>query len=115
MKNYNGITDEEAEASVDYLRDTAIAAARAKAERVYVAEYRKVIKAQIMCEHDKLTAVVQERNAYADPRYEAHLKAVRDAVETDERHGFLREAATAKIDAWRTQNASNRGAWKATA
>ena len=40
-------------------------------------EYRKVIKAQLMKEHGDKSAVLQEREAYADPRYIAHLGAIK--------------------------------------
>lgn len=108
IANRTFITDDEVDRALDYMRDNADEAARAKAERAYVTEYRKVLKAQIMKEHDKLSAVLQEREAYADPRYLEHLAAIRDAVFNDERMGFLREAAKTKVDAWQTQSANER-------
>ena len=68
------ITDEEIDRALDFLRDNAEAAAKARAERIYVEEYRKTVKAQIMKEHDTKSAVIQEREAYADPRYATHLR-----------------------------------------
>ena len=108
MSNRTFISDEEVDRALDYLRDNADAAAKARAERVYVEEYRKVIKAQLMQEHGMQSAVVQERNAYADPRYANHLLAIKEAVVADEKHRFLLEAARAKCDAWRTQCATER-------
>jgi hypothetical protein len=106
--NRSFITDEEIDKALDYLRDNARDAAQAKANRVYVEEYRKVIKAKLMKEHEKLSAVLQEREAYSDPRYTQHLLAIKEAVEIDEGHRFLRSAADAKIDAWRTQSSNTR-------
>lgn len=102
------ITDEEIDRALDFLRDNAEAAAKARAERIYVEEYRKTVKAQIMKEHDTKSAVIQEREAYADPRYAVHLDAIREAVFHDEKCRFLLSAAEAKIEAWRTQSSNER-------
>jgi len=104
----NFIADEQVEGALDYLRDNATQAAKAKAERVYIEEYRKSLKAMIMLEHSELPLGAQERNAYADPRYIAHLEALKAAVEVDERQKHLRTAAEAKIEAWRSQSANER-------
>ena len=102
------ISDEEIDKALDYLRDNARDAAQAKANRIYVEEYRKVVKAQLMKEHGSMSAVLQEREAYSDPRYVVHLEAIKQAVEIDEGHRFLRAAADAKIEAWRTQSSNSR-------
>jgi hypothetical protein len=108
MSNRSFITDDEIDKALDYLRDNARDAAQAKANRVYVEEFRKVLKAQLMKEHGALSAVLQEREAYSDPRYVQHLEAIREAVLEDEGHRFLRGAAEAKIEAWRTQSSNTR-------
>lgn len=101
------IQDEDIEKAVEYLRDNSRAAAQAKANRIYMEEYRKVIKAQIMREFAGALGM-QEREAYADSRYTQHLEAVKEAVEKDEYHRWMMSAAEAKIEAWRTQQANNR-------
>lgn len=103
------ITDDQAEAAVDYLRDSAAKSAKARAEREYVTEYRKVLKGQLMREHPSDPLGTQEAKAYADPRYIQHLQAIREACEADEHCRFLRDAAQARIDAWRTQSSNVRG------
>ncbi len=108
MQNRSFITDEEIDKALDFLRDNAREAAQAKADRVYVEEYRKTLKAQIMKEHASLSAVLQEREAYADPRYVEHLEAIKEAVRLDEFSRFMRVAAEAKIEAWRTQSSNSR-------
>ena len=65
MNSRKFISDEEIDKALDYLRDNADEAAKARAERIYVEEYRKTVKAQIMKEHDTKSAVIQEREAYA--------------------------------------------------
>ena len=108
MQNRSFITDDEIDKALDFLRDNARDAAQARADRVYVEEYRKTLKAQLMKEHGALSAVLQEREAYADPRYVEHLDAIREAVKADEFARFMRIAAEAKIEAWRTQSSNSR-------
>jgi hypothetical protein len=110
MSQRTFISETEVDKALDYLRDNADAAAKARAERIYVEEYRKTVKAQIMKEHDTLPFAGQEREAYADGRYVQHLEAIREAVHADEKHRFLLGAAQAKIEAWRSQCANERAA-----
>lgn len=102
------ITDDDIEKALDYLRDNGRKAAKAKAERIYMVEYRKVVKAQLMRDSDDKALGAQEATAYSDPRYTAHLKVMRDAIEEDEYFDWMRVSAEAKIEAWRSQCANNR-------
>ena len=104
----NFINENEIDLALAYLRDNAGAAAQARANRAYLEEYRKVLKAQIMQESPEMPVNAQERNAYADARYTTHLEALKIAIYEDEKHRFLLTAAEAKIDAWRTQQATER-------
>lgn len=104
------ITDEQVGKALDFLTTGAEDAAKARAERLYVEEYRKTVKAQIMQEHNDMPIGAQEREAHADPRYVTFLDAIREAVTEDERQRFLREAASATIEAWRSQSANERAA-----
>ena len=103
------INDDEAERAVDFLRDSAEKAAHARAERAFAEEYRKSMKALIMSHHEGSIAL-QERNAYMDEKYIAHLGAIRDAVFQDELMRAQREAAQARINAWQTMSANRRNA-----
>lgn len=105
------ITDEDTEKAVDYLRNNARPAAQAKANRIYMDEYRKVVKSQIMKQRDGALGA-QERDAYADVKYQQHLEVLRDAIEKDEYHKWMMVAAEAKIEAWRTQRATERALGK---
>jgi len=102
------IDEQEVEAAVDWLRDTAKEAAQKRAERLYLDEYRKVLRAKLMKQHIDLPVSAQEREALADPTYEEHLKALKIAIDEDEKMRFLRVAAEAKIEAWRSMNANHR-------
>jgi hypothetical protein len=102
------ITEEEVQKAVDFLRDNATPAAEARAVRVYLEEWRKTLKAQLMTEVGTESLGAQERYAYAHERYIKHLEALKAAVFEDSRQSFLREAAKAKIEAWRTESANVR-------
>lgn len=106
------ISDDDIEKAVDYLRDNARPASKAKAERIYMEEYRKVVRSQIMRENDDKPLGAQEAIAQADPRYTQHLKAMREAIEADEYHRWMLVAAEAKIEAWRTQSSNSRAMGK---
>ena len=102
------INEQEVEAAVDWLRDTANEAAQKRADRLYLDEYRKVLRAKLMKQHMDLPVSAQEREALANPQYAEHLQALRTAIDEDERMRFLRVAAEAKIEAWRSMNANHR-------
>lgn len=107
------ITETDIFKALDWLRDNAEEAAQAKANRVYLEEYRKTLKAVLMKEHSTLPLAAQEREAYADPRYLVHLEGLRQAVFEEGRLNHLRTAAEAKIEAWRSQEANHRAINKA--
>jgi hypothetical protein len=107
------ISDDDVDKAVEYLRVNARPAAQAKANRIYMEEYRKVVKAQIQREHDGIAIGAQEAIAYADSRYTQHLKAMEAAIEKDEYNRWMMTAAEAKIEAWRTQQANARAEGKA--
>ena len=108
------ITEAEIEKALDYLRDNADECAKWKAERVYVTEYRKTVKAELMNDAAETarTAVEREQYAYSSMRYKEHLEAIKEAVYRDEKHRFLMLAAQAKIDAWRTEQSNQRAMGK---
>lgn len=106
--NSGGVSDRDLEKALDWLRDNADDAARAKSERVFCEEYRKTLKAVLMKQHPNIPIGAQEREAYADERYLVHLEKLKTAVYDDERNRALRVAAELKIEAWRTQQANFR-------
>lgn len=96
--------------ALDYLRDAAPAYAKAKAERVYLEEFRKSKKAMLMkaVEAQYPSAAAQEREAYSHPEYLALLDALREATEEEERLRWMIVAAQAKIECWRSLESSRR-------
>ncbi len=107
------ITDAEIDKALAYLRDTAEVAAKARATRLYLEDYSRVLKATIMSEHLAEPVNAQERHAYSDVRYKNHLEALKLAIFEDEKARFLRDAAGARIEAWRTYQANLRAEGKA--
>lgn len=102
------ITDDKAEGALSFLHTNARKAAQVRAEAIYMQEYRKVIKAQIMREEPDKPEHVREARAYADPRYIKHLDAMKTAIENDEYMRWMRVYAESTIAAWQTQSANSR-------
>ena len=106
------IPDDDIERTLAWLVKNATPAAQARANRVYMDEYRKSLKARLMKASGEETAAAQEREAYASESYLDHLKALREAVEQDERFRWLTVAAEAKIEVWRSEQANQRAQGK---
>jgi hypothetical protein len=105
------------QAAVDFMIAKSRAYAQAEANKVYMEELRKTIKAEQMIEAETLghkTAAMQEREAYASHPYKQHLLALQQAVEVREELRWMLIAAQARIEVWRSQEASNRAEGKAT-
>ena len=85
--------------------------AKAKADRVYLEEFRKVKKALLM-QHIEGSVAAQERDAYAHEDYQELLKELRRAVEQEESLRWKMISAQAHIEVWRSQEASNRAEMK---
>jgi len=104
---------DDIEKAVDWLRDNATSAAKARAERVYMESY---VKTALAFEAEKVeasSAAQRESTARTRPGYLSALQALKEAVEADETHRFLRDAASAKIEAWRTQESTRRAEGRA--
>jgi hypothetical protein len=82
--------------------------AAAKAERVYLEQFRKSKKAILMSECVDKAVNAREQFAYAHPAYMEVLEGLRAAVEEEERLRWLQITAQLKIEIWRSQEASNR-------
>lgn len=98
------------EKSLRFISANAAKLAQAKANRVYMEEYRKTIKAQQMkrFEESHPSAVAQEREAYASAEYAGHLLALKEAIAVEEELRWKMVAAEAAIEVWRSMEASNR-------
>ena len=95
-------------AAVDYIIKHSKEYAIAKANVVYLTEYRKTKKAICFQASLRSTMAEKEADAYAHKDYIAVLDGLKDAVEAAERLRWMLVAAQARIDIWRSQEASNR-------
>ena len=103
--------------TVDFILENAPKYAKAKAERIYLEEFRKTKKALLMkvaMEAGYESAAAQEREAYAHPEYDELLKGLAVAVEQEELLRWKLTAATIKGELWRTESANERSGVKAT-
>ena len=91
--------------------------AEAKAQRIYLEEFRKTKKALLM--KDAMargidSAVAQEREAYAHYEYQELLLGLQVAIEKEETLKWKLTAAQMKADIWRSEQASERLGVKTT-
>jgi len=104
--------------AVDYLYTHGQKYAEAKAQRVYIEEFRKSQKAILMkaaqADGRAKSSAAAEMEAYADLTYLELLKALQEATEAEEALRWGLVSAQARIDVWRSQEASNRTMDKVT-
>lgn len=99
------------ELAAEAIREKAGMYGEARAQRVYLEEFRRCKKALLM--KDALAmgveaANAQEREALADPEYHALLRGLSVAIEREETLRWELEAAKLDIEIWRTRQASER-------
>ena len=107
-------TERDPHKAVDYIISNAKRFAVAKANRVYLDEYRKSLKAIQMKQSMEPTIGAQEREAYAHDDYVALLRGLKEAVENEEKLRWDLIGAQARVEIWRTEQANNRAEGKAT-
>ena len=105
------MTQKDINDAVDYLYTHGRKFAEARSHRVFLEEYRKSQKAMLMkaaMTNGVKTVAAAEIEAYADSAYIEVLKGLEAATEAEEtlRWGLI--SAQARIDVWRSQEASNR-------
>lgn len=100
-------------AAVDFMIASAPKYAQAKAQRVYLEEFRKSKKALLMAQSTAKAAVEREQYAYGHEDYLALLGGIKAAVEVEEDLRWKLVAAQARVEIWRTQEASARAEGRA--
>lgn len=100
--------------AVDYILENAKLYAKAKAERNYLEEFRKSLKALLMKQCMETAIGAQEREAYAHPDYVTLLEGIRDAMAQEEKLRWDLIAAQAVVDIWRTEQSNLRAEGKVT-
>lgn len=94
--------------AVDFIIANAGKFAAAKAQRVYLEEFRKSKKALLMAQSTDKAANAREQYAYAHEDYLGLLGGLKAAVEVEEELKWRLEAARIRVEIWRTKEASNR-------
>ena len=105
------MSQKEINDAVDYLYTHGQKYAQAKANLTYMEEYRKTLKAKLMKEamaNGARSAATAEMEAYSDKAYVKHLEAIKQAVEAAEGYRWGLISAQARVDVWRSLEASNR-------
>jgi len=102
------ITETQVQESMDYLFDSAMPAAQARADREVLEQGLKRVKALEMRDANAKTIGERETHAYASDAYKLALDGLREAITKDETFRALRAAHSARIESWRTQQATMR-------
>ena len=97
--------------AIDYIISNSVAYAQAKADRIFLEEFRKSKKALLMKEalargYEAVNA--QEREAYSNEEYIELLNGIREATKKEEELRWMLEAARMRVDVWRSTEATAR-------
>ena len=101
--------------AIEFILEQAPKYAEAKAQRIYLEEFRKTKKALLMQEvAQKFPAfAAQEREAYAHKEYQDLILGLKEAVEEEEKLKWQMTAAMNKIEIWRTAESTKRAELRA--
>ncbi len=102
------VEEAQIEKAFDWLQHNEVAAAEARAQRVWAAEYRKSLKAILMNESNAKSAADREAWAYAHPKYLEHLDVLKAAVLADETYKARIGRLHLLTDFWRSVESSRR-------
>lgn len=102
------ITDTQIESALDYLRDSAKPASVARAQAKTLEKYLGVVEAQQKQVSRGMSNAAAQDAARSSPEYKAALDAWEEAVKRDSEYTMLREAASSRIEAWRTMSSNLR-------
>ena len=102
------ISQDDVEAALEFMRKNAQPLAAAKANRIYLEQFRKSKKAMLFSECEEGTVAAKENWAYAHPEYLEVLEGLKAAVEQEEHIKWKMTAAEMKVEVWRTQQANAR-------
>lgn len=98
----------DANKAIDFIYRNSKPFAQAKANRIYCEEFRKSKKAMLMAQSTESAANAREQYAYSHPEYLSLLDALKAAVEIEEELRWGMVAAQARVEVWRSEEASAR-------
>ena len=100
--------------AINFMIKNAEAYSQAKADVTYLTEHRKTVKAIGFQRSLKNTMSEKEADAYTTAEYTSCVEGLREAVAEAERLRWMLVAAQARVDCWRSMEASNRAVERAT-
>lgn len=100
--------ESDANKAIEFIYQNAKPFAQAKANRIYCEEFRKSKKALLMAQSTAEAANAREQYAYSHAEYLSLLEALKSAVETEEELRWKMVSAQARIEVWRSEEASAR-------
>lgn len=105
----------DANDAIDFIYMNSKPFAQAKANRIYCEEFRKSKKALLMAQSTAEAANAREQYAYSHDEYLQLLEALKQAVEVEESLRWQMVAAQARVEVWRSEEASARAMDRAAA
>ena len=102
------LTDAQLDAALTFMKTQAAAYGEAKACRVYLTEYRKVLKAKLYGEAPAGSVSDRENWAYAHGDYHENLIGLKAAISEEAELRWKLTAAQVQCELYRTQESSRR-------
>lgn len=102
------VTEEDVHNAVEYLRKTATPLGRMRAEQIKTEKMISHVEALMTIASEQKSAEMRKADARASSRYVEAIDAHAQAAGEFEALKAGREAASAVIEAWRTQSATHR-------
>jgi hypothetical protein len=100
--------------AISFIIENAPKYAEAKSQRVYLENYLKVKKADLVMKCNESTITRAEHYALAHPDYLVIVEGIKIAMLEEEKLKYFLEAARLRAEIWRTTEASNRNQDRAT-
>lgn len=100
--------EKEPHKAVDFIIANAPKYAQAKANRVHIENYLRVVKSELMLTQEEGTQGIKEAYAYSNPSYKQQLDALKIATEEEERIKYLIEAAKLRVEIFKVEEYTKR-------
>lgn len=94
--------------AVDFMLKNASKFAEAKAQRIYLEQFRSTKKSLLMNNCTEKAVNAREQYAYSHPEYQELLQGLKAAIEVEEMLKYQLEAARLRIEIWKTQSFADR-------
>jgi hypothetical protein len=94
--------------AIEYIQRNAGTYAQAKANRIYIENYLKTVKARLMGDSEEKAIGAKEMDAYANPVYVEQLDGLKAAIEVEENLRYMLEAAKLKVEIFKVQEYTKR-------